>query len=56
VHRSAIVNIDSIVQLNAISHEEFDIILRDGSVARVSRTYRAQLEQRLGQSLQPTAD
>jgi two-component system, LytTR family, response regulator len=51
VHRSAIVNIDSIVQLNAVSHGEFDVILRDGSVARVSRTYRALLEQRLGQSL-----
>ena len=51
VHRSAIVNIDSIVQLNAVSHGEFDATLRDGSVARISRTYRAQLEQRLGQPL-----
>ena len=51
VHRSAIVNIDSIVQLDAVSHGEFDVTLRDGSVARVSRTYRALLEQRLGQPL-----
>lgn len=51
VHRSAIVNIDSIVQLNAVSHGEFDVILRDGSVARVSRTYRELLEHRLGQRL-----
>jgi len=51
VHRSAIVNIDSIVQLDAVSHGEFDVTLRDGSVARVSRTYRALLERRLGQPL-----
>jgi two-component system LytT family response regulator len=51
VHRSAIVNIESIVQLDAVSHGEFDVTLRDGSVARVSRTYRALLEQRLGQPL-----
>jgi two-component system, LytTR family, response regulator len=51
IHRSAIVNIDSIVQLNAVSHGEFDATLRDGSVARISRTYRALLEQRLGQAL-----
>jgi len=51
VHRSAIVNIDSIVQLDAVSHGEFDVTLRDGSVARISRTYRALLERRLGQPL-----
>jgi len=51
VHRSAIVNIDSVVQLDAVSHGEFDVTLRDGSVARISRTYRALLEQRLGQPL-----
>jgi len=51
IHRSAIVNIDSIVQLDAVSHGEFDATLRDGSVARITRTYRAQLEQRLGQPL-----
>jgi two-component system, LytTR family, response regulator len=51
IHRSAIVNIDSIVQLEAVSHGEFDFTLRDRSVARISRTYRALLEQRLGQPL-----
>ena len=48
VHRSAIVNIDSIAQLDAISHGEFEPTLRDGRVARISRTYRALLEQRSG--------
>lgn len=51
VHRSALVNIESIVQLEPISHGEFEAVLRDGSRTRVSRTWRAQLEKRLGQPL-----
>jgi two-component system, LytTR family, response regulator len=51
VHRSAIVNIDSILRLEAISHGEFEVVLKNGSRARVSRTYRTVLESRLGQSL-----
>ena len=51
VHRSAVVNIDSILQLEPISHGEFEIVLKDGHRSRVSRTYRTQLENRLGQSL-----
>jgi two-component system LytT family response regulator len=51
VHRSAVVNIESIVQLEARSHGEFDAVLKHGSRTRVSRTYRAQLEKRLGQPL-----
>ena len=51
VHRSVIVNIDSILELQPISHGEFEIVLKDGHRARVSRTYRTQLEKRLGQSL-----
>src|SRR3954469_9306833 len=51
VHRSAIVNIESILHLEPISHGEFEVILKDGSRSRISRTYRRQLEKRLGQSL-----
>jgi two-component system, LytTR family, response regulator len=51
VHRSATVNIDSIVRLEPVSHGEFDVILKDGRQTRVSRTYRAALERRLGQAL-----
>jgi two-component system LytT family response regulator len=51
VHRSAIVNIDSIVRLEPASHGEFDVILKHGGQTRVSRTYRSTLEQRLGQPL-----
>jgi hypothetical protein len=38
-------------QLEPISHGEFDAVLKNGSRTRVSRTYRAQLEKRLGQTL-----
>jgi two-component system, LytTR family, response regulator len=51
IHRSAIVSIDSIVELQAISHGEFELVLKDGHRLRVSRTYRIELEKRLGQSL-----
>jgi two-component system, LytTR family, response regulator len=51
IHRSAIVNIESILHLEPISHGEFEAILKDGSRSRVSRTYRRHLEKRLGQSL-----
>ena len=51
VHRSAIVNVDSILELQPVSHGEFEIVLKDGHRSRVSRTYRTQLEKRLGQSL-----
>ncbi len=51
VHRSAIDNIDSIVQHEPISHGEFEVVLKNGSRSRVSRTYRTQLEKRLGQAL-----
>ena len=51
IHRSAIVNLESIVRLEPISHGEFDVVLKHGGRAKVSRTYRSQLEQRLGQAL-----
>jgi len=51
VHRSSIVNIDSILELQPISHGEFELVLKDGHRSRVSRTYRVHLEKRLGQSL-----
>lgn len=51
VHRSALVNIESIVQLEPMSHGEFEAVLKNGARTRVSRTYRALLEKRLGQPL-----
>ena len=49
VHRSAIINIESIQHLEPIAHGE--AVLKDGSRPRISRTFRGQLERRLGQSL-----
>lgn len=51
IHRSAIVNIDSIMHLEQLSHGEFDVLLRNGSRTRVSRTYRGGLERTLRQEL-----
>jgi two-component system, LytTR family, response regulator len=51
VHRSAVVNIESVLRLEAISHGEFEVILKNGCRTRISRTYRTQLERHLGQSL-----
>ena len=44
--------VESIVQLEAISHREFEVVFKDGSRSRVSRTYGAQsvIEERLGES------
>ena len=51
VHRSSIVNIESVLHLEPICHGEFEVVLKNGSRSRISRTSRAQLEKRLGQSL-----
>jgi two-component system LytT family response regulator len=51
VHRSAVVNIDSILHLESATHGEFDLVLRGGQRIHVSRTFRPLLEARLGQSL-----
>lgn len=51
IHRSTIVNLDSILRLEPISHGEFDVVLKRGQRCRISRTYRTALETRLGQSL-----
>jgi two-component system, LytTR family, response regulator len=51
IHRSAIVNLESIMHLEPISHGEFDVVLKHGGRTKVSRTFRCQLEKRLGQAL-----
>jgi len=51
IHRTALVNIESIVSLSRRSHGEFDLLLRDGSHIKVSRLYRSRLEERLMQTL-----
>lgn len=51
VHRSAVVNIESIVQLEPLSHGEFEATIKHEGRLRVSRTYRSLLERRLGERL-----
>jgi two-component system LytT family response regulator len=51
IHRSTIVNLEFVAELQADSHGEFAVLLRDRTVLRLSRGYRPALEARLGQRL-----
>jgi len=51
IHRSTIVNIERIKELEPISQGEYEVILTDGTRLHLSRTYRLELEKLLGQSL-----
>jgi two-component system LytT family response regulator len=51
IHRSTIVAVDRIARLEPRTHGEHVAVLQDGTRLRVSRTYRAKLETRLGQPL-----
>lgn len=51
VHRSLIVHVDSIARLEPLLHGEFEVVMKDGARRRISRTYRAALEQCLGRAL-----
>jgi two-component system LytT family response regulator len=43
IHRSAIVQIDRIVELHPATHGDFDVLLRDGTRLTLSRTWRERL-------------
>lgn len=45
IHRSQIVNKSRVVELKALDNGEYDVILRDGSQLKLSRSYRATLDQ-----------
>lgn len=51
IHRSTIVNLDRVVELNRMFHGDFSVTLDDGTELKLSRTYRSGLEERLGRSL-----
>jgi len=51
IHRSTIVNIERVTHLEPASHGEFEVVLKSGARVKLSRTYRANLELRLGQPL-----
>jgi two-component system LytT family response regulator len=51
IHRSVVVNLDSVAELQADSHGEYAVLLRDRTALKLSRGYRPALEARLGQRL-----
>ena len=51
IHRSSIVNLKSVAFMERRSHGEFQVMLKDGAQLMLSRTYRAEVEAMLGQSL-----
>ena len=50
VHRSAIVNLSSVRRVEPLASGDQRLVLRDGTKLRVSRTYRATLEEHLKQT------
>lgn len=51
IHRSTIINIRRVAQLEPASHGDFEVLMKDGVRLCLSRTYRNDLEKRLGQIL-----
>lgn len=51
IHRSAIVNIDMVEELQQDAHGEYVVVLRDRTHVRVGRRFRSRLQARLGQAL-----
>jgi two-component system LytT family response regulator len=51
IHRSTIINIRRVAQLEPVSHGDFEVLMKDGARLCLSRTYRGDLEKRLGQIL-----
>jgi two-component system LytT family response regulator len=51
IHRSAIVNIDVVVELRQDEHGDYVAVLRDRTEIRVGRRFRIRLQTRLGQSI-----
>lgn len=51
IHKSSIVNIDQIAQLQPWFHGDYRVILRDGIILTLSRRFRQNLDQLLGKPL-----
>jgi two-component system LytT family response regulator len=51
IHRSAIVNIDAVVQLRQDEHGDYVAVLKDKTEIRVGRRFRRRLQSRLGQAI-----
>jgi two-component system, LytTR family, response regulator len=51
IHRSTLVSIDRVKELQPLSKGEFNVVLRDGTELKLSRNYRFALERLLGRAL-----
>jgi two-component system LytT family response regulator len=51
IHRSAIVRLDRVKELQPWSHGEYHVVLEDGTRLTLSRSYRERLQAALGNSL-----
>ena len=51
IHRSTIVRLERVVELQPATHGDFDVRLRDGTALTLSRTWREKLERALGRAL-----
>jgi two-component system LytT family response regulator len=48
IHRSALVNVDRVRELRPRSKGEFDVVLRDGKLLKMTRNYRSAVERLVG--------
>ncbi|MBI2419674.1 MAG: response regulator transcription factor [Ignavibacteriales bacterium] len=51
IHRSTILNIEKVKQLKATPHGDFDILLANGEMLKMSRTHKAQFQKVIGWTL-----
>jgi two-component system LytT family response regulator len=51
IHRSILVNVDRIKELQKLFHGDYQVVLIDGTELRLSRTYRDRLRATWGKSL-----
>ena len=51
IHRSTIVNIERIREIQPLFHGDYVVLLRDGTELTLSRTYRQRVQEVLGASL-----
>ncbi len=51
IHRSTIVNLDRIVEMKPACRGEYEVVLATGQSLKLSRTYRVELERRIGDRL-----
>jgi len=51
IHRSAIVNLDRIIELKPACRGAYEVLLESGQSLKLSRSYRPELERRIGDQL-----